>query len=128
MGKSRGYLCLFYVFLIVAPSPLGIEAVRLFPMATILWALSFCLTCVGHYTPNYAQDATHHAMPQSATQISILWNNIPPSIRVSTTICSFKKSLKTHLYYYSVLFIHFFVCILALCCSELYSFLWYKVL
>ena len=29
---------------------------------------------------------------------SILWNNIPPSIRASTTVFSFKKSLKTHLH------------------------------
>ena len=37
-----------------------IEAVNIFPVVTILWVLSFCVTCVCHYTPIYAQDAMHH--------------------------------------------------------------------
>ena len=33
-----------------------------FPATTILWALSFCVRCIGHYAPKYEQDAMHHAI------------------------------------------------------------------
>ena len=46
---------------------------------------------------------------------SILWNNIPPSIRVSTTVCSFQKSQNSF-----KLIRYFYVNILAFCCSKLY--------
>ena len=42
----------------------------------------------------------------------ILWNNIPPSIKISTTVCSFKKSLKTHLYHINLLCLCKYSCIL----------------
>ena len=41
-----------------------IEAVRILPTATILWALLFYVICIGHYAPNYTQNATHHAILQ----------------------------------------------------------------
>ena len=40
------------------------DAISLFPTATILWVLSFCVTCIGHYAPNNAQDAMHHVFLQ----------------------------------------------------------------
>ena len=43
-----------------------------FPTTTILWVLLSCLTCPGHYAPNYAQDATHHAILQSRTNTVII--------------------------------------------------------
>ena len=42
----------------------SLEAVSLFHAATILWVLSFCMTCGGHYAPDYVQDATHHTILQ----------------------------------------------------------------
>ena len=38
---------------------LCIEVVNLFPVATILWVLLFFLTCIRHYTPDYAYDVMH---------------------------------------------------------------------
>ena len=53
------------------------EAVGLFPMVTIMWILSFCVTCVRHNIPNCAQDATHYAILQLSFEISSgnLWGN-----------------------------------------------------
>ena len=34
-------------------------------MATILWILWSCVTCIAHDAPNYAQDTTYHAILQS---------------------------------------------------------------
>ena len=36
----------------------NIEALSLFPAATIVWVLLFSLTCVGHYAPDFTQVAT----------------------------------------------------------------------
>ena len=33
-----------------------------FSATTTLWVLSGSITCVGHYAPDYAQDAIHHAI------------------------------------------------------------------
>ena len=49
-----------------------IETVSLFSAATILWVLSICVTCVGHYAPYNAQDATHHAILQSRVNAVII--------------------------------------------------------
>ena len=40
------------------------EVINLFPVATILWVLSFCVPYVGHYiyTSDNAQDAMRHAI------------------------------------------------------------------
>ena len=49
------------VVLISTENVINIEAVSLFLAANILWVLSFCVTCVGHYAPDYA-----HAPRKSA--------------------------------------------------------------
>ena len=48
-----------------------IEAISLFPVTTMLWVLSVCMKWVSHYTPNYAQDATHQAILQSCVNVAI---------------------------------------------------------
>ena len=66
-----------------------------------------------------ALDETHLVDPRTNRLIgarsfnvcgSILWNDILPSIKVSTTVCSFKKSFKTNLHQ-SVIFM-FISCVL----------------
>ena len=38
------------------------RGLSIFPAVTILWVLSFCVTCAGHFPPNYTQDAKHCAI------------------------------------------------------------------
>ena len=49
---------------VVVLKGLMIEATSLFPTATILRVLSFCVIYVGNYAHNYAQDEMHHTILQ----------------------------------------------------------------
>ena len=48
------------------------EVISFFPVPTILWALSFCITFVGHYASEYAQDAMCHAILQLCVKVAIV--------------------------------------------------------
>ena len=48
------------------------EPVGLFSMATILWGLSFCLTYISHYAPDYMQDAMHPAILQLHINVVVI--------------------------------------------------------
>ena len=51
------------------------EAVSPFPAVTLLWVLSFCSTCIGHYAPNFAQDAMFRIILQSRVKAVYHSNN-----------------------------------------------------
>ena len=48
---------------------------------SILWVLSFCVTCAEYYAPDYPQDATHHPIGDVA-------NSKPPLLILPKVHCA----------------------------------------
>ena len=56
------------------------EAISFFLTVAILWVLCLCVYSVGHYAPNYAQVAAHHAVIQLRVNTIILATTISSTI------------------------------------------------